>query len=97
MLSIALQKILLTIFPLVTAMMTWFDEKKISIAMGFAAAGSCLGGIVYIVLIRTLIVQQGFATTMIVIGSLAAITIIPANLVFRVRGKRYIHSLYCDC
>lgn len=62
-------------------------EKKISIAMGLAAAGSCVGGIVYILLVRHLLVFQGFAVTMIVLGSVAAVTMIPANLVFRVRGQ----------
>lgn len=71
-------------------MMTWFDEKKISIAMGLAAAGSCVGGIIYILLIRHLLAHRGFATTMIVIGSLAAITIVPANLMFRVRGQQEV-------
>lgn len=56
-------------------------------AMGLAAAGSCVGGTVYILLVRHLLVHQGFATTMIVLGSLAGITMIPANLVFRVRGQ----------
>jgi MFS family permease len=70
-----------------TAMMTWFDERKISIAMGFAAAGSCVGGIVYVLLVRNMLVHQGFATTMIVLGSVSAVTMIPANLVFRIRGE----------
>lgn len=67
--------------------MTWFDDTHVSIAMGFAAAGSCVGGIVYVLLVRHLLVHQGFATTMLVIGAVAAVTVIPANFVFRIRGK----------
>lgn len=85
--SVQTLKIFADHLVLVTAMMTWFDEKKISIAMGLAAAGSCLGGIVYILLLRHLLVHQGFATTMFITGTVAAVTIVPANFIFRMRGQ----------
>ncbi|CZT17525.1 uncharacterized protein RCC_03359 [Ramularia collo-cygni] len=72
----------------ITVMMTWFDDSHISIAFGFAAAGSCVGGIVYILLVRYILVQQGFPATMIVIGAMATVTMIPANVVFRIREEK---------
>jgi MFS family permease len=73
------------------ALMTWFDQTKIGIAMGLAAAGSCIGGIVFIVLARHLLASQGFATTMCVLAVMVAATMIPANIVFRIRGEAMKH------
>ena len=69
-------------------MMTWFDERKVGTAMGLGAAGSCIGGIVYILLARHFLKTEGYKTTMLIIGGVAAVTMIPANLVFRVRGQK---------
>lgn len=70
----------------IVALMTWFDETKIGIAMGLGAAGSCIGGIVYVLLARHFLVTDDFPTTMRIIGGVVAITMIPPNLVFRMRG-----------
>ena len=73
----------------VVALMTWFDERRIGVAMGLGAAGSCVGGIVYVLLARHFLVTQGFATTMRILGGVAAITMIPPNIIFRMRGQKH--------
>ncbi|GAB1730665.1 hypothetical protein NU195Hw_g396t1 [Hortaea werneckii] len=77
----------------VVALMTWFDERKMGIAMGLGAAGSCLGGIVYVLLARHFLVSRGFATTMRILGGVAAVTMIPPNLVFRMRHQTHRSSV----
>lgn len=76
----------------VLALMSWFDERKMGVAMGLAAAGSCIGGIVYILLARHFLVAQGFATTMRILGGVAAASMIPPNLIFRMRGQRHLNQ-----
>ncbi|GAB1737429.1 hypothetical protein NU219Hw_g1573t1 [Hortaea werneckii] len=73
----------------IVALMTWFDERKMGVAMGLGAAGSCLGGIVYVLLARHFLVSKGFATTMRILGGVAAVTMIPPNLVFRMRHQTH--------
>ncbi|KAK5161476.1 hypothetical protein LTS14_001272 [Recurvomyces mirabilis] len=73
-------------------LMTWFDERKLGAAMGLSAAGSCIGGIVYIVLARKFLLSHGFPTTMRILGGVAAIALVPPNLIFRVRGQRHRSS-----
>ncbi|KAF2719696.1 MFS general substrate transporter [Polychaeton citri CBS 116435] len=67
----------------IVALMTWFDETRIAGAMGLGAAGSCVGVIVYVLILRHFLASSGFATTMRIIGGVAAVTIMPANLVYR--------------
>ena len=69
------------------ALMSWFDERKMGVAMGLAAAGSCVGGIVYILLARHFLPTQGFPTTMKIIGGVVAATMIPPNLIFHMREQ----------
>ncbi|KAK5133499.1 hypothetical protein LTR08_007636 [Meristemomyces frigidus] len=76
----------------IVALMTWFDEKKIGLAMGLGAAGSCVGGIVYVLLARHFLVANGFATTMRILGGFAAVTMVPPNLIFRMRGQKHRSS-----
>ncbi|KAK5120636.1 hypothetical protein LTR85_005994 [Meristemomyces frigidus] len=73
----------------IVALMTWFDERKIGIALGLGAAGSCVGGIVYVLLARHFLVTNGFATTMRILGGVTAATMIPPNIVFRIRGQKH--------
>lgn len=73
----------------IVALMTWFDERKMGIAMGLGAAGSCLGGIVYVLLARHFLVSRGFATTMRILGGVAAVTMILPNCVFRMRHQTH--------
>ncbi|KAK1075679.1 hypothetical protein LTR74_000087 [Friedmanniomyces endolithicus] len=72
----------------IVALMTWFDERKLGAAMAVGAAGSCIGGIVYIVVARHFLLTHGFPTTMRVLGAISAAALVPPNLVFRVRGQR---------
>ncbi|WPH01831.1 Hypothetical protein R9X50_00468500 [Acrodontium crateriforme] len=69
------------------ALMTWFDETKIGVAMGLGAAGSCVGGIIYILLSRHFLFTLGYPTTMRILGGVVGVTIIPPNLVFRMRAQ----------
>jgi MFS family permease len=69
------------------ALMSWFEEKKLGVAMGLAAAGSCVGGIVYVLLARHFLVTNGFPTTMRILGGVVAATMIPPNLIFRMREQ----------
>lgn len=73
----------------IVALMTWFDETKIGVAMSLGAAGSCVGGIVYVLVARHLLVTRGFPTTMRVLGGLAAATMIPPNLIFCMRNQKH--------
>lgn len=73
----------------IVALMTWFDEKKIGIAMGLGAAGSCVGGVVYVLLARHFLVTNGFATTMRILTGVTAATMLPPNIVFRMRGQKH--------
>ena len=68
--------------------MTWFDERKVGAAMGLGAAGSCVGGIVYVLLAGHFLATKRFKSTMLILGGVATATMIPPNLVFRVRGQR---------
>jgi len=71
----------------ILALMSWFDERKMGVAMGLGAAGSCIGGIVYVLLARHFLVTQGFATTMRILGGVAAVSMIPPNLIFHMREQ----------
>ena len=68
----------------IVALLTWFDDSKIGVAMGLSVAGSCIGGIVYILHFWQ---SHRFRTTMLIPGGVAAATMIPPNFVFRIRGQ----------
>lgn len=70
------------------ALMTWFDEKKMGAAMGLGAAGSCLGGIVYVLLARHFLASSGFGTTMRILSGFTLAIMIPPNIVFRMRRQQ---------
>jgi predicted MFS family arabinose efflux permease len=76
----------------ILALMSWFDERKMGVAMGLGAAGSCVGGIAYVLLARHFLVTEGFATTMRIIGGVAAATMIPPNLIFHMRDQRHLNQ-----
>ncbi|KAK3621277.1 hypothetical protein LTR56_022885 [Elasticomyces elasticus] len=73
----------------IVAMMTWFDERKLGAAMGVGAAGSCVGGIVYVLVARQLLPTHGFPFTMRILGAISAAALIPPNLTYRVRGQHH--------
>jgi MFS family permease len=76
----------------ILALMSWFNERKMGVAMGLGAAGSCIGGIAYVLLARHFLVTEHFATTMRIIGGVAAVTMIPPNLIFRMRDQRHLNQ-----
>ncbi|GAB7356694.1 hypothetical protein MBLNU459_g7403t1 [Dothideomycetes sp. NU459] len=69
----------------VVALVACFDSDSVGVAMGLGAAGSCVGAVAYALLAQHLLETHGFRTTMRVTGALAAVTLIPPNLVFRMR------------
>ncbi|OQO06964.1 hypothetical protein B0A48_07530 [Cryoendolithus antarcticus] len=71
------------------ALMSWFDETTMGKAMGLGAAGSCLGGILYVLLARTLLPKRGFGTTTRIIAAVATATMIPPNILFRMRTQSH--------
>ncbi|CAK3739098.1 MFS transporter [Lecanosticta acicola] len=75
----------------VVALMTWFDEMHVGMAMGVAAAGSAIGGIAYVLLARHLLRTMGFATTMRILGGVAAVAMVPPSLVYRMRDQKHKH------
>ena len=77
----------------IIALMTWWHERKIGTAMALAAAGSCIGGIVYVLLARRFLRENGFKTTMLIIGGMVSITLVPPNVVFRIRGQAHQPSV----
>ncbi|KAK4991776.1 hypothetical protein LTR50_001593 [Elasticomyces elasticus] len=73
----------------IVVLMSWFDERKMGVAMGLGAAGSCVGGIVYSVLAQRLLERKGFAFTVRMMGVIALATMVPPNVVFRLRRVRH--------
>lgn len=70
--------------PSVAILSTYFTTK-IATAMGLAASGSSLGGVIYPIVFHKLLPQIGFAWTTRVIGFIILATTLIPNLVMRVR------------
>ncbi|KAL5422537.1 hypothetical protein PMIN07_012457 [Paraphaeosphaeria minitans] len=70
--------------PSVAILSTYFTTK-IATAMGLAASGSSLGGVVYPIVFYKLLPQIGFAWTTRVIGFIILATMLIPNAVMRVR------------
>ncbi|KAJ4349884.1 uncharacterized protein N0V89_008503 [Didymosphaeria variabile] len=70
--------------PSVAILSTYFTTK-IATAMGIAASGSSLGGVIYPIVFHRLLPQIGFAWTTRVIGFIVLGTMMIPNLVMRVR------------
>lgn len=56
-------------YPSVSCTMTWFREKR-GVAVGLAAAGSGIGGIIFPLIVREMIHDVGFGWTMRTCGFL---------------------------
>lgn len=65
---------------------TWFSTRK-SLAMGIAASGSSVGGVIYPVIFRYLEPQVGFAWSVRVIGFVTLATNLFACLFVKIRHK----------
>ncbi|KAF1978444.1 MFS general substrate transporter [Bimuria novae-zelandiae CBS 107.79] len=70
--------------PSVAILSTYFTTK-IATAMGLAASGSSLGGVVYPIVFHKLLPQIGFAWTTRVIGFIILVTMLIPNLLMKVR------------
>ncbi|KAK3203221.1 hypothetical protein GRF29_112g563471 [Pseudopithomyces chartarum] len=70
--------------PSVAILSTYFTTK-VATAMGLAASGSSLGGVIYPIVFHKLLPQIGFAWTTRVIGFIILGTMLIPNLVMRVR------------
>lgn len=80
----------------VVALMTWFDETHVGMAMGIVAAGSAIGGISYVLIARYLLKLLGFATTMRILGGVATAAMIPPTLVYRMRDQKHKDLRRCQ-
>ncbi|KAF1953483.1 MFS general substrate transporter [Byssothecium circinans] len=70
--------------PSVGILSTYFS-KRIGVAMGLAASGSSMGGVVYPIVFHRLLPHIGFAWTTRVLGFIILATMLLPNLVMRVR------------
>jgi MFS family permease len=68
------------------AILTWFSPEKLGMAMAIAASGSCVGGIVYVLIARHCLMALGYRTTMLILAGVMGGTMVPPVVVFRVRG-----------
>ncbi|KAF2457834.1 MFS general substrate transporter [Lineolata rhizophorae] len=73
-----------TFVPGVAILSTYFTTKMAT-AMGIAAAGSSLGGVIYPILFHKLIPQVGFPWAARVMGFTLLATVVVTNLVMKVR------------
>ncbi|KHN95592.1 Major facilitator superfamily domain, general substrate transporter [Metarhizium album ARSEF 1941] len=72
--------------PAVAVLPTYFNTR-LGLAIGLAASGSSIGGIIYPVVFYKLINQIGFSWSVRVVGFIALATLIIPNLVMKMRVK----------
>jgi MFS family permease len=70
--------------PSVSILSTYFSTR-VGTAIGIAAAGSSLGGVIYPIVFHRLISQLGFAWTTRVLGFIILATMVVPNICMRVR------------
>lgn len=71
--------------PSVAIISTYFNNTRIALAMGIAASGSSLGGVIYPIVFYRLQPTIGFAWATRVIGFIMLATLLFPNLVMKVR------------
>lgn len=69
------------------AILPSYWSTKLGLAVGIAAAGSSMGGVIYPIVFYKLIDQVGFAWSTRIIGFIALATLIPPNLIMKMRFK----------
>ncbi|OQN99164.1 hypothetical protein B0A48_15013 [Cryoendolithus antarcticus] len=74
-------------FLTATSILPTYFAKKRALAMGIAASGSSLGGIIYPIVFHTLQPKIGFGWSVRIIGLIALVTLTIPCLVMRPRGK----------
>lgn len=71
-------------YPAFSAVVTWFYKKR-ALAVGIAASGSSLGGVIFPIMVQRLVVEVGFGWTMRICAFLILGLLIVANLTIRSR------------
>lgn len=69
-----------------------YFSKNLGLAIGVGAAGSSIGGIAYTLMARSLLASVGFGRTMRYMSIMAAVTLIPSNVVFTPRRTRAVYK-----
>jgi MFS family permease len=75
-------------YPTFSATVTWFFKKR-AMAVGIAAAGSSLGGVIFPIMVSRLVVEVGFGWTMRTCAFLILGLLIVANLFIKSRIPPY--------
>ena len=71
-------------YPAFSAVITWFHKKR-ALAIGIAASGSSLGGVILPIMVSRLVVEVGFGWTMRICAFLILGLLIVANLTVKSR------------
>ncbi|KAH7394620.1 major facilitator superfamily domain-containing protein [Pyrenochaeta sp. MPI-SDFR-AT-0127] len=71
-------------YPAITSVSTWFSKKR-GAALGLVAAGSSLGGVIFLILVIRLIPQVGFGWAMRTCAFLILVLLVFANATVRSR------------
>jgi MFS family permease len=75
-------------YPAFSATISWFFEKR-AMAVGIAAAGSSLGGVIFPIMVSRLVVEVGFGWAMRICAFLILGLLIVANLFIKSRIPPY--------
>ena len=71
-------------YPAFSATLTWFYKQR-GIAVGIAAAGSSLGGVIFPIMVQRLVTEVGFGWTMRICAFLVLGLLIVANVFIKSR------------
>lgn len=71
-------------YPAFSATVTWFFKKR-AVAVGIAAAGSSLGGVIFPIMVSRLVLDVGFGWTMRICAFLILGLLVIANLFIKSR------------
>jgi len=66
-------------YPSMSAVMTWFFERR-ALALGITASGSSIGGVIFPIMVERLIPQVGFGWTMRICAFMILGLMVVANL-----------------
>ena len=71
-------------YPAFSAIVTWFYKKR-ALAIGIAASGSSLGGVIFPIMVQRLVVEVGFGWTMRICAFLILGLLVITNLFIKSR------------
>ncbi|KAJ3542999.1 hypothetical protein NM208_g2232 [Fusarium decemcellulare] len=75
------------IFVPSVAVLTQYFDTRLSFAVGIAASGSSVGGVVYPIMFRNLVYRLGFGWTTRITGFVALVGLLFANVALRLRQR----------